>query len=126
MEEPVSFEEAAKSPQWCQAMDDEMKSHEECGSWNLVPLKPTRKAVGSKWVFRLKRNERGEVVKHKARIVAQGFSKRPGVDFEETFAPATCHATFRTFLAVAAKRRLIVQHFDVKTAYLNGTLEEEV
>lgn len=65
-------------------------------------------------------------MKHKTRVVVQGFSKHPGVDFEQPFAPVTYHATLRMYLTVVAKRGLVVQHFDVKTAYLNGSLEKEV
>lgn len=125
-EEPVSYREAIEHPEWRSAMVDEMDSHRRNGTWDLVPLPKGRKLVGSKWVFKLKRNEADEVVKFKARVVAQGHTQQFGIDYDQVFAPVTRQTTLRTFLTVAANRGLVVRHLDVKTAYLNGTLEEEI
>lgn len=125
-EEPSCYEEAAKVTEWKQAMDAEMQSHGSNQTWELVQLPKGKKIIGSKWIFKLKRNEIGEVVKHKARLVAQGYNQRFGIDYVDVFAPVTRLATLRTVLAIAGKRQMILHHFDIKTAYLNGTLEEEV
>lgn len=82
--------------------------------------------MGSRWVFKAKQNEVGEVTRFKARIVAQGYSQRYGVDFDEVFAPVTRHATLRTLLALAGRDGLLLRHMDVKTAYLYGDIDEEV
>lgn len=125
-QEPVNYREALESDEWRAAMQDELESHRRNHTWELVPLPEGKKLVGSKWVFKLKRNEEGKIVKHKARVVAQGYTQKFGEDFEEVYAPVTQHATFRTFLTVAAKRNMTVKHLDIKTAYLYGVLEEEV
>jgi hypothetical protein len=77
-------------------------------------------------VFNLKRNAEGEVVKHKARLVAKGYVQKQGIDFEEVFAPMARLDTVRLILAIAANKGWQVHHLDVKTAFLNGELEEEV
>jgi len=79
-----------------------------------------------KWVYKLKRNSDGEVVKHKARLVAKGYVQKQGVDFEEVFASVARLDTIRLILALAANRGWQVHHLDVKSAFLNGELEEEV
>lgn len=84
------------------------------------------KPIGLKWVFKLKKNANGEVVKHKARLVAKGYVQKKGIDFEEVFAPVTRLDTVRLILALAANRGWEVHHLDVKTAFLNGELAEDV
>lgn len=101
VEEPANFREAMKKPEWRSAMEDELASLRRNGTWDLVPLPQGRKVVGSKWVSKVKRNEQDEVVKCKARLVAQGFTQQHGVDYDQVFAPVTRQATMRTFLAVA-------------------------
>lgn len=115
-----------KITEWKQAMDAEMQSYDVNHTWELMRLPEGKKAIGSKWIFKLKRNATGEVIKHKARLVAQGFNQRYGIDYLDVFAPVTRIATLRAVLAVAGKRQMTLHHFDIKTAYLNGTLEEEV
>ncbi|XP_055524288.1 copia protein isoform X2 [Wyeomyia smithii] len=125
-EEPVTYRDAMKTAEWKNAMDAEMQSHFENQTWELIQLPEGKKVIGSKWIFKLKRNEICEVVKHKARLVGQGFNQRFGVDYLDVFAPVTRLATLRTVLAIAGKWQMFLHHFDIKTAYLNGTLEEEV
>ncbi|KXJ62466.1 hypothetical protein RP20_CCG008066 [Aedes albopictus] len=107
-------------------MVDELKSHQQNGTWELVDPPEGRKVVGCRWVYKLKRNAAGEITKYKARLVAQGYSQKYGVDYDEVFAPVTSHTTLRVLLAVASKRRMTLKHFDVKTAYLYGDLDEEI
>lgn len=89
---PRSYEEAINSPeadQWKEAMDAEIGQLKEMGTWQVTELPEGRKAIGCRWVFLRKRDEHGEVVKYKARLVAQGFSQKPGTDYSDngTFAP---------------------------------------
>jgi hypothetical protein len=126
MEEPTSFREAVDDPNWVLAMESEMQSICKNGTWELATLPPGQKAIGLKWIFKLKKNADGEVVKHKARLVAKGYVQQEGVDFDEVFAPVARLDTIRLILALAANRGWQVHHLDVKTAFLNGELEENV
>jgi len=125
-EEPASFKEAEKDECWRRAMEAEMGSIEENKTWCLVDLPPGHKPIGLKWVFKVKRDEHGAIVKHKARLVAKGYVQRPGIDFEEDFAPVTRLESVHLLLAVAAHESWEVHHMDVKSAFLNGDLQEEV
>lgn len=92
----------------------------------LSELPPGHKAICLKWIFKLKRDTNGKIIKHKARIVAKGYVQKRGVDFEENFAPVTRLETVRLLLSLAAKRGWEVHHLNVKTAFLNGDIQEEV
>jgi hypothetical protein len=92
----------------------------------LVDLPRGHKAIGLKWVFKLKHDEQGHVVKHKARLIAKGYVQRQDVDFEEVFAPVARMESVRVMLAVAAHHGWTIHHIDVKSAFLNGDLAEEV
>ena len=127
--EPRSIQEALNCEdnfEWKKAMADELKSHATNGIWDLVNLPAGRKPVGCKWVYKRKRNAAGNILKYKARLVAQGFSQKYGEDYDEVFAPVTKQTTLRNLLAIASMKKLILKHFDVKTAYLYGNLEEEI
>jgi hypothetical protein len=126
MEEPSNFQEAADDANWMAAMESELHSINKNGTWELTTLPPGQKPIGLKWVFKLKRNSEGEVMKHKARLVAKGYVQKEGIDFEEVFAPVARLDTIRLILAMAANRGWQVHHLDVKSAFLNGELEEEV
>jgi hypothetical protein len=107
-------------------MESEIQSINKNMIWELVKLPVGHKPIGLKWVFKLKRNVEGEVVNHKARLVAKGFVQKQGIDFEEVFAPVARLDTVRLILAIAANRGWEVHHLDVKTAFLNGELAENV
>ncbi|GJT96342.1 putative ribonuclease H-like domain-containing protein [Tanacetum coccineum] len=94
--------------------------------WTLVDLPNGKRAIGTKWVFRNKKDERGIVVKNKARLVAQGYTQEEGIDYDEVFAPVSKIEAIRLFLAYASFMGFIVYQMDVKSAYLDGTIEEEV
>src|SRR5579859_4810537 len=115
-------------PQWQEAIQTELDQHEAVGAWELVDLPPGREAIGNRWTFIRKRNEHGEVVLYKARLVAQGFTQRPGMDYNEegTFAPVMKFDTIRTLLALAAVHNWELRQMDVKGAYLNGKVQEEI
>lgn len=111
---------------WKVAIDDEMVSLIENNTWELVQLPDDRKAIECKWMFKLKKKPDGSIARYKARLVAQGFSQRYGIDYDEVFAPVVRHETLRILLAVAGERKLIVKHYDVKTAFLYGDLDETI
>lgn len=127
--DPRTFRDAMISPdkdKWIEAMQEELNSLEENETWDLVDLPKFKNPVGSKWVFKRKLNEQNKVVSYKARLVAQGFSQKYGIDYDEVFAPVTRSSTFRMLLTVSAKRKYLVKQFDIKTAFLNGKLQEEI
>jgi hypothetical protein len=109
---------------WHKAMVRKMEAHLENGTWEPVKLPHGRKAIGSKCVFKVKRNPDGTVERYKARLVAKGFGQRPGVDFDETFAPTTKWAALRAILALAALENLELEPIDIRNAYLNGALHD--
>jgi hypothetical protein len=104
----------------------EMKSIEENGTWCLADLPPGCRAIGLKWVFKVKRDAKGDVVKHKARLVVKGYAQRRGIDYDEVFAPVARLDSVRLLIALAAQEGWKVHHLDVKSAFLNGDLQEEV
>lgn len=95
-------------------------------TWVLTRLPDGRSAIKNKWVYKTKRRNDGSVERHKARLVAKGFSQRPGIDFTETFSPVVRHESIRTILSIAATEDLEIIQLDVKTAFLNGTLDIEL
>ena len=125
-EEPGSFDEAKVHASWRQAMQEELEAIESNSTWRLATLPPGHRAIGLKWVYKVKKDAHGAVLKHKARLVAKGYVQRHGVDYDEVFAPVARLESVRLLLAVAASAGWDVHHMDVKSAFLNGELEEEV
>ena len=126
---PSSFQEAVESAErkaWSGAMDEEMHSLVQNKTWRLVELPTGRKPVQNRWVFTVKRDRDGRIERYKARLVAKGFTQRKGIDFQETFAPVIRYDSVRILLAVAAHRNMTLTQFDVKTAFLNGEITEEI
>ena len=124
--EPQTFEEAAKDKVWTEAMDTEISMIEKNKTWELIDKPKDKPVIGLKWIYKTKFNEDGSIQKHKARLVAKGYSQQPGIDFHETYAPVARMETIRTVIALAAQMELPIFQLDVKSAFLNGTLEEEV
>ncbi|MBW0485652.1 hypothetical protein O181_025367 [Austropuccinia psidii MF-1] len=125
---PATYEEAMASNEktsWEAAMKEELNSLEDMGVWEEVSS-PGRGVLGSRWVYTLKTNMDGEVVRFKARAVVQGHRQIKGVNFEETFAPTPMFRSLRCLLAIVSAYQWETATFDVKTAYLNSPLEEEV
>jgi hypothetical protein len=112
--------------QWRQAMDEEMASLHGKRTRDLQPLPPGRKAVACGWVFALKRDAKGTVQRYKARLVAKGFSQKPGIYYGEIWAPVSQYKALCILIAVVAMDDLHLHQLDVKTALLNGTVEEEL
>ncbi|WVZ52336.1 hypothetical protein U9M48_003408 [Paspalum notatum var. saurae] len=106
-------------------MHEELENFERNHIWDLVEPPPNCRPIGTKWVFKNKQGEDGMVVRNKARLVAQGFCQKEGIDYEETFAPVARLEAIRILLAFAASKGFKLQQMDVKSAFLNGFIEEE-
>jgi hypothetical protein len=126
VDEPVTIENALKSQEWRETMQAELQATESNNTWFWSDLPRGQKAIGLKWVFKLKKDAAGNVVKHKARLIAKGYAHKEGVDYDEVFAPVARLETVRVLLALAAQENWQVHHMDVKSAFLNGNLQEEV
>ena len=100
--EPKNYKEASLSKEWIGAMTDELNALEVNNTWNVVPLPADRKALGCKWVFKIKRRADGSIERHKARLVAKGFNQQEGIDFLDTFSPVAKLVTVKLLLALAA------------------------
>ncbi|MCO5574886.1 hypothetical protein L7F22_028680 [Adiantum nelumboides] len=107
-------------------MDCEYQSLMANGTWQLVPAPPNRKLVTCKWLLRKKFHADGSVSLYKARLVARGFTQIPGMDYSETFSPVLCITSFRVLIAIAALFGFLLHQMDVRTAFLNGDLQEEI
>ena len=127
-QDPRNYQEAMSKDKskWQKAMETEFCSLQKHAVWDLVSLPEGRKVVGSKWVYKTKTSPEGRIERYKARLVAQGFSQKYGFDYDETFCPVVRAESVRTVIALAAKKNLMLHQMDVATAFLNGTLEEEV
>jgi len=128
-QEPETYDEAVNSNQhakWLEAMDSEMHSLNENETWTLEDLPIGRKAIPCKWVYKIKQNPDGSVDRYKARLVIKGCSQRKGVDYGETFSPVVRASSIRAVLSVAASQNMVLAQFDVSTAFLYGSLEEEI
>ena len=126
--EPRNLAEAKSRPDWSlweKAIDDELLVLKAAGTWELVDAPDGVNIVGSKWVFRAKKDAAGNVVRYKARLVAQGFSQVPGVDYFDTFAPVARLSSIRAILAIAAAEDYEIHQIDIKGAYLNGILTSD-
>ncbi|KAK1397203.1 hypothetical protein POM88_007066 [Heracleum sosnowskyi] len=124
--EPKKTEEALTDPDWVIAMQDELNQFEQYQVWKLVPRPKNKKVVGTRWVYRNKLDEDDIVTRNKARLVAKGYSQAEGNDYDETYAPVARLEAIRMFLAFAAYSNFKVYQMDVKSAFLNGELDEEV
>jgi transposase InsO family protein len=129
VEEPTTYKEAVDSLQssmWKQAMNEELQSLHEYRTWTLETPPKGTVTIPCKWVYKVKTDARGNIERFKARIVAKGFKQRPGIDFDQVWAPVSKHSSLRTLLAIVADKNLELDQLDVKTAFLNGDLEEEL
>ena len=107
-------------------MDEEIEAIKKNQTWKLVNLPEGKDAIGVKWIYKTKFDVDGNVVKHKARLVAKVFSQQPEIDHNETFSPVAILDTVRTMLAIAGHHKWKFYQMDVKSAFLNGILQEEV
>ena len=129
IDEPSNVHEAVTgeySSEWKSDVESEYNSLLENNTWDLVPPPENKNVVGSKWVYKVKRNADGSVERFKARLVAQGYSQSQGIDYEEVFAPVARYNSIRSLLAVGNVCDWEIHQMDVKTAFLQGELEEEI
>ncbi|TYK03354.1 Retrovirus-related Pol polyprotein from transposon TNT 1-94 [Cucumis melo var. makuwa] len=124
--EPSSYKEASTNPLRQQAMDDELQALAKTHTWDYVDLPPGKKPIGCKWIFKIKTHSDGSIERYKARLVAKGYSQEYGIDYEETFAPVARMTSVRSLLAITAAKQWPLLQMDVKNAFLNGILSEEV
>ncbi|XP_015068864.1 uncharacterized protein LOC107013473 [Solanum pennellii] len=116
--EPTSFKEAVKDPRWIEAMQSEIKALEEKSTWSIVDLPPGKKAIGCKWVYKIKYKATGEIERFKARLVAKGYNQKEGLDYQETFSPVVKMVAVRTVIAIAAMQKWDIHQMDVYNAFL--------
>ncbi|GJY16986.1 putative ribonuclease H-like domain-containing protein [Tanacetum coccineum] len=126
VEEPKKVIQALKDSSWIEAMLDKLLQFKLQKVWTLVDLPNGKRAIGTKWVYKNKKDERGIVIKNKARLVAQGYTQEEGIDYDEVFAPVARIEAIRLFLAYASFKDFVVYQMDVKSAFLYGKIEEEV
>jgi hypothetical protein len=107
-------------------MHEELENFERNQVWELVDPPPGCKPIGTKWLWKNKDGEKGAVVRNNSRLVAQGFSQKEGIDYEETFALVACLEVIRILLAFSVAKGFKLHQMDVKSAFMNGVLEEEV
>ena len=123
--EPLKVEQALEDPDWVMAMQEELNNFERNQVWTLVE-RPNTNVIGTKWVFRNKHDEQGVVTRNTERLVAQGFTHVEGLDFEETYALVARLEAIRMLLAFAAHHDFKLYQMDVKSAFLNGPIQELV
>ena len=124
--EPKNVKEALEDELWISAMQEELGQFERNDVWDLVPRPSDVNVIGTKWIFKNKTDEKGNITRNKARLVAQGYTQIEGIDFDETFAPVARLESIRLLLAVSCTLRFKLFQMDVKSAFLNGILNEEV
>jgi hypothetical protein len=125
MSEPLRVEDALGDVDWVMAMQEELNNFTRNEVWSLVE-RPKQNVIGTKWVFHNKQDEDGVVTKNKARLVAKGYNQVEGLDFGETYAPVARLEAIRILLAFATHHNFKLHQMDVKSAFLNGPISEEV
>jgi len=126
--EPTTYEETlygSEAKQWKEAIQRELSAHQRNGTWFKSPKPGNKKVITCKWIFK-KKVTPGEPDRHKARLVARGFIQQQGVDYTETYAPVVRYESIRMLLTMAATENFDIMQFDVKTAFLYGTLKEDI
>ncbi|KAL0373882.1 UNVERIFIED_CONTAM: Retrovirus-related Pol polyprotein from transposon RE1 [Sesamum radiatum] len=126
MQEPRSYKQASQSVDWKKAMQVELDALHQNDTWDITPLPKDKKAIGCRWVYKLKLKSDGTIDKHKARLVAKGYNQVEGIDYVDSFLPVAKAVTVRTLLAVTASKHWTLHHIDVNNAFLHGTLDEEI
>jgi hypothetical protein len=126
MTEHKKFDEANHHDDCIRARNEDLDQIEKNNTWELVPRPKDKNVIGSKWVFKNKMNEKGQVVRNKARLVCKGYAHVKGQDFDENFAPVERLEAIKIFLAYSFHKNFKVYQMDVKSDFLNGDLEEEV
>ena len=128
-DDPINFRQAlesSKSQEWINAMNKEIKSMKDNDVWDLVPLAKGVKPIGCKWIFKTKRDSKGDVERYKARFFAKGYTQKEDIYYKETFSSVSSKDSFRTIMALVAHFDLELHRMDVKTAFLNGDIDETI
>ncbi|KAD3067216.1 hypothetical protein E3N88_35096 [Mikania micrantha] len=125
-DEPKYYKQAMQDQNWRDAMQKEISALEENGTWTIEELPEGKRAIDSKWVYKIKYKPNGEIERYKARLVAKGYTQMEGVDYHDTFAPVAKLVTVRSLLAIAVKKEWIVHQLDVNNAFLHGDQNEDV
>ena len=115
-----------EAPYWKEAINDEVESILQNHTWKLVDLPPGSKPLGYKWIFKKKMKADGSIDKYKARLVIKGYKQKEGLDYFDTYSPVTRISSIRMLIAIAAIQNLEIHQMDVKTAFLNGDLDEKI
>ena len=115
-----------EAPYWKEAINDEVESILQNHTWELVDLPPSSKPLGYKWIFKKKMKADGSIDKYKARLVIKGYKQKEGLDYFDTYSLVTRISSIRMLIAIAAIHNLEIHQMDVKTAFLNGDLDEEI
>ncbi|GKB36027.1 retrovirus-related pol polyprotein from transposon TNT 1-94 [Tanacetum coccineum] len=123
---PKTYKEALEESCWIEAIQEELHEFEHLEVWELVPRPEHVMIITLKWIFKVKLDELGGVLKNKARLVARGYRQEEGIDFEESFAPVARLEVVRIFIAFVAHMNMVVYQMDVKKAFLNGIIREDV
>ncbi|GKF06868.1 retrovirus-related pol polyprotein from transposon TNT 1-94 [Tanacetum coccineum] len=123
---PKNFKSAITKDCWFQAMQDEIQKFDRLQVWELVPQPDCVMIIALKWIYKVKLDEYGDVLKNKARLVAKGYRQEEGIDFEESFALVARIEAIRIFIANAASKNMTIYKMDIKTTFPNGELKEEV
>ena len=126
MVEPKKISEALQDVDWIIAMEEELHQFEMSKVWHLVPKPSNRTIIGTKWVFRNKLDEHGTIIRNKARLIVQGYNQEEGIYYDETFAPVARIEAIRLVIAFSSHMEFTLYQMDVKSAFLNGLLQEEV
>jgi hypothetical protein len=126
MEEPKDIDKALRDLDWVNAMHEELNNFKRNEVWELVERPKDHNVIGTRWVFRNKQDQDGIVVRNKARLVAQCYTQIEGLDFGETYAPVARLEAIRILLAYAYAHNIKLYQMDVKSAFLNGYIQEEV
>ncbi|GJZ52039.1 retrovirus-related pol polyprotein from transposon TNT 1-94 [Tanacetum coccineum] len=124
--EPKTYKDALTQSCWIEAMQEELNEFERLEVWELVPRPDKVMVITLKWIYKVKLDELGGILKNKARLVARGYHQEEGINFEDSFAPVARLEAIRIFITFVAHMNMVVYQMDVKTAFLNGNLREEV
>ena len=128
-DDPISVsqvKQSSNSEKWIEAMKEEMKSMKENGVWDLVELPEGVKLISCKWIFKTKRDSKGNIVKYKARLVTKGFTQKEDIDYKETFSPVSSKDSFIIIMALVAHYDLELHQMDIKAVFLNGNIDEMI
>jgi len=124
--EPTTYQEVAQIEEWRKAMNEELTTLERNKTWTIVNFSPNQNAIGCKWVFKVKFKTEGTIERHKACLVAKGYTQIEGLDFLDTFSPVAKLTNIRLLLSQAVVNKWDLNQLDVNNAFLHGELNEEV